>query len=172
MALRIFEPRYVRMVKEACANNTTFVLCMLNSQGNESLNQHIQPIGTECQVIDFDLMDDGFLGIKVMGLTCVAIDDIEIQHDQLRTGRCQMLKPWNGDVKDTEIAPLRDKLKAIYSRYPEIANLYPELKFNDPIWVIYRWLELLPVDATNKQRFLNEQSCKKVLDYINTLNAG
>jgi uncharacterized protein len=77
MALRIFEPRYVRMVKEACAGNGYFVLCMLNSRGDQTSNEHIFPIGTLCKIVDFDLLDDGLLGINVEGVCCVSVGNIK-----------------------------------------------------------------------------------------------
>ena len=169
MALRIFEPRYVRMVKEACAKDGQFVLCMLNSRGNMQKNEHIFPIGTLCRIVDFDLLEDGLLGIKVQGECCVRVSDIHTEPDGLRTGHFERIDKWHAQVDDEVIEPLRDKLQLIYEKYPEIAKLYPELKFSEPLWVIYRWLELLPVDAANKQAFLNEQNCNKVLNYINDL---
>ena len=169
MALRIFEPRYVRMVKEACADSGSFVLCMLKSRGDQSANQHIFPIGTLCRIVDFDLLEDGLLGIKVEGLHCVRIDNVSTEDDGLRTGRCVKVDDWVAKIDEDDIEPLRDKLQLIYDKYPEIAKLYPELKFSEPLWVIYRWLELLPVDAANKQAFLNEQNCDKVLSFINEL---
>ncbi len=169
MALRIFEPRYVRMVKEACAGNGYFVLCMLNSRGSQEANQHIFPIGTLCKIVDFDLLEDGLLGINVEGVCCVSVSDISTESDGLRVGECKDLHDWACVVEDEKISPLRDKLELIYDKYPEIARLYPELKFSDPMWVIYRWLELLPVDAANKQAFLGEKNCDKVLSYISEL---
>jgi Lon protease-like protein len=73
MALRIFEPRYIRMVKDACRLNEGFVICMLNSKGQKEDNTHIFPTGTYCKVIDFDVLEDGLLGITVEGLKCVSI---------------------------------------------------------------------------------------------------
>jgi len=169
MALRIFEPRYVRMVKEACAGDGCFVLCMLNSRGDLSKNEHIFPIGTLCKIIDFDLLEDGLLGIKVEGQYCVRVNSIATEEDGLRTGAVERITDWTAEIDDGVIEPLRDKLQIIYDKYPEIARLYPELKFSEPLWVIYRWLELLPVDAANKQAFLSEQNCDKVLNYINDL---
>ncbi|NVK54584.1 MAG: LON peptidase substrate-binding domain-containing protein [Alteromonadaceae bacterium] len=169
MALRIFEPRYVRMVKEACAGDGRFVLCMLNSRGEQGTNQHIFDIGTMCKIVDFDLLEDGLLGIKVEGQYCVRVTNIKTESDGLRTGECEQVTDWASNIDDDAIEPLREKLEVIYSRYPEIAKLYPELKFSEPLWVIYRWLELLPVDAENKQAFLSEQNCDKVLNYINNL---
>ena len=169
MALRIFEPRYVRMVKEACAGNGYFVLCMLNSRGDQASNEHIFPIGTLCKIVDFDLLDDGLLGINVEGVCCVSVENIKTEADGLRIGDCTEQHHWSCVIEDEKISPLRIKLELIYDKYPEIARLYPELKFNDPMWVIYRWLELLPVDAANKQAFLGEKNCHNVLNYISEL---
>ena len=169
MALRIFEPRYVRMVKEACAGNGYFVLCMLNSRGDQASNEHIFPIGTLCKIVDFDLLDDGLLGINVEGVCCVSVENIKTEADGLRIGDCTEQHHWSCVIEDEKISPLRIKLELIYDKYPEIARLYPELKFNDPMWVIYRWLELLPVDAANKQAFLGEKNCDNVLNYISKL---
>ena len=169
MALRIFEPRYVRMVKEACAGNGYFVLCMLNSRGDQTSNEHIFPIGTLCKIVDFDLLDDGLLGINVEGVCCVSVGNIKTEADGLRIGDCTEQHDWSCVIEDEKITPLRIKLELIYDKYPEIARLYPELKFNDPMWVIYRCLELLPVDAANKQAFLGEKNCDNVLNYISEL---
>ncbi|OFI32482.1 peptidase S16 [Alteromonas lipolytica] len=157
------------MVKEACGGSGRFVLCMLNSRGDQQKNEHIFPIGTLCRIVDFDLLEDGLLGIKVEGEYCVRVSEVTTEPDGLRVGVCDPIEDWNAEVEEGDIEPLRDKLQIIYDKYPEIARLYPELKFSEPLWVIYRWLELLPVDAANKQAFLNEHNCKKVLDYINEL---
>ena len=60
MSLKIFEPRYVRLVKEACAADTGFGICMLNAQGNRDRNEHIYPVGTFVKVVDFNLLEGGF----------------------------------------------------------------------------------------------------------------
>jgi Lon protease-like protein len=150
MSLRIFEPRYVRMIKEACATDTGFGVCMLDSKGDKNSNAHIYPIGTFAKVIDFDLLDDGFLGVTVEGQDCFKINSITTQTDELRVGECEYIK-------------------RIFENYPELKALYLTPQFNDPIWVIYRWLELLPVDALQKQEFLQQKSCTKALEYLTQL---
>lgn len=169
MALRIFEPRYVRMVKEACANETGFVMCMLNSQGDREKNEHIYSIGTYCKVIDFDLLEDGLLGIKVEGIHSVEISHITTEFDGLRLGKCTPVGQWTCTIDDGEIEPLRQKLAEVFERYPDISSMYTTPKFDDSIWVVYRWLELLPVDAEQKQSFLQQKDCQKLLNYINDL---
>lgn len=169
MALRIFEPRYVRMVKEACANNTGIVMCMLDVAGDKSTNQHIFSIGTYAEIIDFDLLDDGLLGIKVAGLYCVEVSDIQTEEDGLRLGRCTPVSNWDCDITPQQIAPMNERLKEIFERYQELQTLYEKPAFENPVWVMLRWLELLPVDAKQKQHFLRQKDSKKLLNYLSAL---
>jgi len=169
MALRIFEPRYVRMVKEACAENKGFVMCMLNANGDKSANEHIHKIGTYATVVDFDMLDDGLLGIKVAGSHLVEVEDIAVEHDELRTGVCNPIDSWNCDLSTQQIAPMDERLKEIFGNYEELASLYDEPKFDSPNWVLNRWLELLPVDGSQKQHFLEQRECTNLLKYLSTL---
>ena len=169
MALRIFEPRYVRMIKEACASNSGFVLCMLDVKGDKASNQHILPRGTYAEVIDFTTLEDGLLGVTVAGLYGVSVDNIETESDGLRIGECQKVEPWECQISGDDILPMKEKLGEIFEMYPEIASLYDAPSFTDPIWVLNRWLELIPVDAHTKQEFLNQKDCRKVLNYLTEL---
>ena len=169
MALRIFEPRYTRMVKEACKNNEGFVICMLNSKGDKLQNTHIFPTGTYCKVIDFDVLEDGLLGITVEGIHCVAISEIETESDGLRLGKCENIDVWSCDLDIKTIAPMNERLGEIFETYTEVSSLYETVKLDDPLWVINRWLELLPVDAEQKQHFLAQKDCSKIVDYLSQL---
>lgn len=142
---------------------------MLNSNGDKSNNSHIFPTGTHCSVVDFDVLQDGFLGVTVEGMHCVSIDTISTETDGLRIGECNKVEPWGCDVDLELLHPMNKRLEEIFDKYPEISSLYNELKFNDPIWVINRWIELLPVGAKQKQYFLEQQDCTKVIKYLNEL---
>ena len=169
MSLRIFEPRYTRMIRQVCAENSGFVMCMLNARGDRESNQHIYPIGTFAKVVDFDLLEDGLLGIKVAGTKLVEVSDIVTEPDGLRVGDCEELAPWQCDIDPKQISPMDERLKEIFAKYEDIASLYEAPRFHDPIWVMQRWLELLPVDGGQKQQFLQHHNCTKLLDYLSAL---
>lgn len=61
------------------------------------------------------------------------------------------------------------RLKEIFQKYPEVNTLYPTPEFDNPIWVIYRWLELLPVNAEQKQQFLENKDCSVALEFLSQL---
>lgn len=169
MSLRIFEPRYLRMIKEACATDSGFGICMLNSQADKDKNEHIYPIATYAKVIDFDLLEDGLLGVTVEGQKCCKIISIETQRDGLRSAKCDWIEQWTQSAVDHTITPIDERLQEIFVKYPELQSLYKVPKFNDPIWVIYRWLELLPVNAAQKQLLLQQKDCVKALGFLTQL---
>lgn len=169
MALRIFEPRYIRMIKDACAKDAGFVICMLNSKGDKEQNTHIFPTGTYCKVIDFDVLEDGLLGVIVEGVNCVSIHAIETEEDGLRIANCDNIEEWSCNFDIQDLAPMDERLGEIFDTYKEVSSLYEHVKLNDPLWVINRWLELLPVDAEQKQHFLAQKDCKKIVDYLSQL---
>lgn len=169
MSLRIFEPRYIRMVKEACSAGSGFVICMLNAKGDKESNTHIFPVGTYCKVIDFNILKDGLLGITVEGERCVTVNDITSEADGLRIGHCEWSEPWQCGFNIKDIEPMNHRLEEIFERYPEVNGLYESIKLEDPMWVINRWLELLPVDAEQKQHFLSQKDCSKIVEYLSQL---
>lgn len=169
MSLRIFEPRYVRLVKETCGADTGFGLCMLKAQGDKNKNEHIYSVGTFVKVIDFNLLEDGLLSITVEGHRCFKITSITTESDELRIGECQWLDEWTAQPVGLSISPINERLREIFDKYPELQILYQNPKFNDPLWVIYRWLELLPVNAEQKQQFLQQKDCMKALDFLTQL---
>lgn len=169
MSLRIFEPRYLRMVKEACAGKMEFGICMLNPQGDRTANQHIYPVGTHVKVIDFDLLEDGLLGVTIEGLDYFRIDSITTEPDGLRMGQCHWLDAWHYELPDSSIVQIRVKLKQIFERFPDIRALYQQPSFDDPLWVMFRWLELVPVEASRKQELLQQKDCRKVLHFLTQL---
>ncbi|RUO22300.1 peptidase S16 [Aliidiomarina iranensis] len=86
MHLRVFEPRYMRLVKDSLRTQEGFGLCMLNSNGDLSNNEHIYPIGTLVKIIDFESLEDGYLGITIVGERLFDIKTITTEKDGLRVG--------------------------------------------------------------------------------------
>lgn len=171
MRLRIFEPRYLRMVKEACAQNPPgyIGMCMYNDAGEVAENTHIHRIGTLATVIDFETMPDGLLGITVAGEQLFAIDAIDTAADGLRVGQVTPFKAWDEHHLSDDYHDLAKQLTAVYQRYPELGATPTPDQLNCANWVAQRWLEILPVSADVKQQLLNESSCQPALHFLHEL---
>lgn len=170
MDLRIFEARYIRMVKEACANDSLFCICMYNSKGDTDSNQHIYPLGTVVRIVDFDMLDDGLLGITVVGEELVKVNNIATDKDGLRTGQLEKVESAQFAIEcDETNKKLVERLRQVIDDYPEIGSLYPEPDFQNCNWVIFRWLELLPLKAEEKQALLQQGDPQVVGNYLQQL---
>ncbi|RUO21757.1 LON peptidase substrate-binding domain-containing protein [Aliidiomarina haloalkalitolerans] len=174
MQLRVYEPRYLRLVRESLREQTGFGLCMLNPNGDRDLNTHVYKVGTLVRIIDFETLADGYLGITILGERLFEIDEIETESDGLRRGHVHFKSPAASiPMTDSEVwaHELKQRLEEVFNNYPEIARLYPDRNFEDPTWVCNRWLELLPLPGEVKQDLLSENNFSQMLAYLAQLFA-
>lgn len=176
MQLRVFEPRYMRLVRDSLRNQHGFGLCMLNPNGDLSRNEHIHSVGTLVKVIDFESLDDGYLGITIVGEQLFDIQSIETEKDGLRVGEVILRSlpdttAANAEdhVASNDECELKRRLHEVFDNYPEFASLYPEQNFDDSFWVCNRWLEILPLQAETKQALLNESDAPQLQAYLRQL---
>ncbi|QDE31551.1 MULTISPECIES: LON peptidase substrate-binding domain-containing protein [Shewanella] len=161
--LRIFEPRYKRLVSESLKSDTGFGLCMLADD-----NKTILPIGTLTKIIDFETLEDGLLGISVQGQQAFTIDQITIEPDGLKRADVSLIDTWPSDIiepqtSQSQIASIEHKkdkvlsntLKQILQQYPQHLAHYTEENFNDISWVCQRWLEIIPLSSKEKYQCIN-----------------
>ena len=78
MPLRIFETRYIDMVKDCVKNNTGFGISL--TKPNED---NFYDVGTYCKITDWEQMRDGLLGITIKGKCRYKIVRSEVQPDNL-----------------------------------------------------------------------------------------
>ncbi|MBB1321711.1 LON peptidase substrate-binding domain-containing protein [Shewanella vesiculosa] len=161
--LRIFEPRYKRLVSESLKSGIGFGLCMLADD-----KKTILPIGTLTQIIDFETLDDGLLGISVQGKQTFTINHISVDDDGLKRGDVSLIDSWPSDIIEQQIEPaqsnkinrkkdkiLSQTLKQILQQYPQHLAHYSEESFNDMSWVCQRWLEIIPLSSKQKYQCIN-----------------
>lgn len=171
MQLSIFEPRYIRMVKESLQHARHFGICMLNSDGDKAANQHIYAIGTQVEVIDFESLANGTLGITVAGKELFEIETITTESDGLRTATAKQLPPWVNqfETMKAEQATLTARLQEVYDTYPDIGELHVKKHFDDVSWLCARWLELLPLPSAQKHALIASHNPAHIARYICSL---
>ncbi len=154
LALRIFEPRYVDLVKRCLQNGTGFGVVMLLS-GSEAGNAPATTagIGTEVSIVDFDRLSDGLLGITCRG-----------------QGRFRLLRAWRadsglnlGEVEDLPPAgpipvpgELRWLAQLVEALMPRLGDHYAALPkdYGDAEWVSGRLAEILTMETLERQALL------------------
>lgn len=166
--LRIFEARYKRLVAESLKSAQGFGLCMLEEDGKT-----IQPIGTLVHIIDFETLEDGLLGISIQGTQGFKLKDIDIEADGLKRATVALIDNWPSSPISADERFLSQMLQNILKEYPQHLRQYSSHQFDDIAWVCQRWLEILPIKASEKYPCINShdhQMAKQLLHSVIQFN--
>lgn len=167
LSLRIFETRYIDMVRAAMRDQMPFVITAYKKRDDEQQAREVQDIGTTANIIDFEQLPDGLLGITVLGHEKVSISDIDAQADGLLLGHLQSLPSEASAAMPEDFALLIDVLKKmlpeIQSHYGESLAPYLKENYADATWVSARLVEWLPINTDMKIELLRlEDSQERV----------
>jgi hypothetical protein len=139
---------------------------MLNANGKADDNTHIYPIGTLVEIIDFEKLDDGQLGITVKGIRPFKINSMSTDNNGLRTANVVFKEAWEDINLSPDLDYLVERLQELYLNYPELAALYTDPEWHNSSWLAQRWLEVLPLPPKQKQALLNHDSCTQCIDFL------
>ncbi|WP_144208708.1 LON peptidase substrate-binding domain-containing protein [Shewanella donghaensis] len=161
--LRIFEPRYKRLVTESLKSGEGFGLCMLNS------NNELMPIGTWVHIIDFEMLEDGLLGISLEGKQRFKINNFDVESDGLKRGDVSLIADWpQTDIKHKQLY-LSETLQEILEQYPQHLSHYKQDDFKNLSWVCQRWLEIMPISAEEKYQCINSHNHEMTQELITSI---
>lgn len=153
LPLKIFEQRYLDMIKQAIADDTPFGLCAIK-EGNETGEPAVPyDIGTYMRVTDWDMPQTGILHIETRALERFVIRSIHAQPNGLLVGTVE-------DVSVEPVAPVPSELELSVQILRHIVNEYGDahfpapLEFDNATWVGFRLSEVLPLTLSIKQNLL------------------
>jgi Lon protease-like protein len=154
LPLRIFEQRYLSMVRECARDDQGFGVCLI-VEGEEAIAPvKTANIGTLASIVDWYTLEDGLLGVSALGTCRFMVEHTRRQADGLMLGSVTWLPepppcvvPESYFLLSQVLGRFMDKLGSHYSSYT------PDL-LDDAIWVGYRLSELLPLSAIEKQNLL------------------
>ena len=151
-SLQIFEPRYLKMIKKCMSDSHGFVIVL---KVNDASEFGISKKGTYVEIVDFNNLPNGLLGITVKAETKVSINNICQLEDGLHIA----------DIKP-EIDPEVDN-QALLAEYPDIINILSQIikhpkvnelpikvDFNSADSVAYHLAGLIPLTSIQKQNLL------------------
>lgn len=151
LALRIFETRYLDMIRKCARDNTEFVITLVSDR--RSARMSYAKTATAVRIVDWDTLPDGLLGVTVEGMRRVSIADDEVQPDQLLIAEVET-------IAEDEDLPLDETFKAwadlIKSVLTHLGEPYSKLEFQleSANWVASRMTEVLPLELSIKQKIL------------------
>jgi uncharacterized protein len=167
LPLRIFETRYVDMVRRCMRGSQVFGVALIRA-GNEVGPAETFDVGTLAKIVDFHQLSDGLLGLSCIGEQRFRIRSRGRQADGLNLAEVDWLAPEPTVAVPAQHARLSELLKSVL---PQLGEVYTgiEMRLDDAAWVGHRLAEILPIPLTDKQRCLELDDPIERLDVLSPL---
>ena len=151
--LRIFEQRYLTMVKQAIADNTAFGICAIREGAETGTPAVPYTVGTLVHVTDWDMPQNGILHIDTLAQERFVIRSTQTDSSGLLMGTVESIssEPAMAIPDDLELAV--EILRHIVDEYGD-AHFPAPHAFDNAAWVGYRLSEVLPLTLSIKQNLL------------------
>ncbi|NGP52226.1 LON peptidase substrate-binding domain-containing protein [Thioalkalivibrio sp. XN8] len=167
LPLRIFEPRYVDMIGRCMKTGVGFGVTLIKS-GEETSATTMHDFGTVANIVDFDQLADGTLGVVVIGSTRFMVRSVGRQPDGLNVGQVELLEDEPKMSLPARFSDMARLLEGVFEDLgPQYQHVTPD--FDDASWVGCRLAELLPIDLEHKQHCLELFDPVKRLEYLEPL---
>jgi hypothetical protein len=144
--LRIFEPRYLDMVRDCLRAGGGFGVCLIREGREAGPPARFAEIGTSARIVDWAQRTDGLLGITAVGERRFRVVGSRVQPDNLVLGDVQ----WLPEPVCAEIGPehawLRELFEDSEMTIPDAAALAFRIAESVPLSPALRQ-ELLEIDA-------------------------
>jgi Lon protease-like protein len=150
LPLRIFEPRYVDMVRYCMRERVSFGVVLIRVGAEVGAVASTAEVGTTAQIVDFFQMPDGLLGLKCSGERRFKVVARHVQSDGLNMGRVEWAPAEKAVELPVQYAHLGQLLRKVLPELGEIYQTVPK-HFDDAGWVSARLAEILPINLAEKQ---------------------
>lgn len=161
--LRIFEPRYLKMVGLA-SQLGGFVI-----SSNKQKETQDYRWGSWVEIINFEQGNDGVLEIDVECDCLVKLTELTQDDDKLLFADVEKRAHWSQKSSTTELEPLTDSLKSLFENNQLLKELYQQHLPNNPYWTVSRWLELLPIPFDVKNKFVFDSSYMEAKKLVHSI---
>jgi Lon protease-like protein len=154
LGLRVFERRYLDLVRECGRDGRGFGICLILDGTEAGPPSTPAAFGTEARIEDFGSGEDGLLTLQVRGLRRFHVERTRVRDNGLLVADVR----WCADDPDDELQPQHGLLATLLERIleqvgGEHADAAPA-RFDDAAWVGWRLAELLPLEAAQRQGLL------------------
>ncbi|CAA0097485.1 LON peptidase substrate-binding domain-containing protein [Zhongshania aliphaticivorans] len=171
MGLRIFERRYLDMVRDTLREQASFGIVWMPEGGKEVMSPGERPaslalIGTEARIADWNQLPDGLLGIVVEGGRRFKINHARQADSGLYMGDVD----WLAEQSDQPLPPRSEELHDLLRQlgeHPHIQRLGMAVDVEEAGALANRLAQLLPLPEEQAYQLL---SIDEPLQRLNTLH--
>jgi hypothetical protein len=154
LQLRIFEPRYLDLVRECSRYGTGFGACLILDGREVGAPATPAAIGTMARITDFHRDEHGLLGIVAEGGARFRVARTRVRSDGLLRGDAEVWPAEPEQQVPVEFALLQSILERLIETMAPQWRHAPRSAYDDAGWLGFRLAELLPLDVAEQQRML------------------
>ena len=164
LPLRVFETRYVDMVRERMKRDAPFGVVAIRAGAEVGAAAEPHAVGTLAHIVEWDMPELGVLQLQTRGGERFQVLETRVQPSQLLEARVALLPSSSGDTDPETLRVCAQVLSVVIDDLLEQAreeagehfvNPFPEPHPLDSAgWVANRWGEMLPISLEQKQALL------------------
>jgi hypothetical protein len=189
LPLRVFEARYLDMVRDCMREGTVFGVCLITDPRASEVSRttSLADVGCLARIDAWDMKQLGLLHIRAVGQQRFRLLQQETQADGLAIGEVELIDPDDDAPVPPEHRPCVDLLSRILDDMraqlaerrvsddaPEQNDVLSQLPFAEPYhmdssaWVSNRLCEVLPVPLKAKQKLMELTDAPTRLQIVHT----
>jgi len=180
LPLRVFEARYMDMVRQCMKTATPFGVVLITRGGEVGTPAATEAVGTVAHIVAWDMPQLGLLHLRAVGDERFHIEQAEVQPDGLQLARVEPIAPDDDLPLDQQYRPCAELLQRVIDdvgsqraddidETPDPINAIPfeaPYRFDSSVWVGNRLCEFMPIPLRAKQKLMELQDAKSRLQLV------
>lgn len=176
LPLKVFEARYIDMVRECMKKNRPFGVVRIKSGQEVGVAAEPEAVGCLAHIEQWDMQDLGVLLLRTKGGDRFRILETRILPDQRLEARIELIAPDSAvEVTDMQVN-CATALKLVIDdinlkgriKQPDafVSPFALPLQFDQAGWVANRWCEILPIPLKARQKLLELEDAQSRLTIV------
>lgn len=176
LALKVFETRYIDMVRECMKNNAPFGVALIKAGEEVGAPAEPESVGSLAHITSWDMPTLGVMMLRTRGGERFRILDTRVLRDNRIEARVEMLAPdAGGEVSDMHVECAKT-LKIVIDDIEakgraELGDAFDSpfahpARLDSAAWVANRWCEILPIPLKARQKLLELDDAQTRLSIV------
>lgn len=166
LALRIFETRYLDLIRDCGRHDRGFGVCLILDGSEAGVPATPAALGCEARIVDFSSTSDGLLGLSVQGARRFRVERTRVRDNGLVVADVRWLEEAPQSRPRPEHELLAMLLQRVLDRAGDPFDKVDKSCFDDAAWVAWRLAEWLPLENRERQRLLQEDDSHARLQFL------
>jgi hypothetical protein len=179
LPLRVFEARYMDMVRQCMKSGSPFGVVLISKGGEVGAPAQTRPVGTLAQIGAWDMPQLGLLHLRAIGGERFQIERSEIQPDGLRVAQVEPIAPDQDLPLAEQYRPCAELLQRVIADVAAQRSgdgppsdpinsmpFEPPHLFDSSVWVGNRLCEFMPIPLRARQKLMELRDASSRLELV------